>query len=288
MSTIYKRELRAYYHSMIGWVFTAAMLILVGIYFMAFNMYQGYVYFSYALASASSMLMLLVPILTMRSMSEERASRTDQLLLTSPVSVGGIVLGKFLATMTVFAIPMVLLCVCPLIIRSNGSSALLADYCTMLAFLLLGGVLISLGMLISSLTESQLIAAVATFAALLVVFLWDGLVSFLPDSASGSLMSITILLGLICLGLQALSNNWKITCGTAVTGGAAMAGVWFYDSTLYENLLPNTLSKFSLLPRFQAFANDHVFDLSGVILYISLTALLLFLSVQVVQKRRWS
>ena len=288
MSAIYKRELRAYYHSMIGWVFTAAMLILVGIYFMAFNMYQGYVYFSYALASASSMLMLLVPILTMRSMSEERASRTDQLLLTSPVSVGGIVLGKFLATMTVFAIPMALLCVCPLIIRSNGSAALLADYCTMLAFLLLGGVLISLGMLISSLTESQLIAAVATFAALLVVFLWDGLVSFLPDSASGSLMSMTVLLGLICLGLQALSNNWKITCSTAVIGGAAMAGVWFYDSTLYENLLPNTLAKFSLLPRFQAFANDHVFDLSGVILYISLTALLLFLSVQVVQKRRWS
>ncbi|MBE6962577.1 MAG: ABC transporter [Ruminococcaceae bacterium] len=288
MSAIYKRELRAYYHSMIGWVFTAAMLILVGIYFMAFNMYQGYVYFSYALSSASNMLMLLVPVLTMRSMSEERASRTDQLLLTAPVSVGSIVLGKFLATLTVFAVPMILLCICPLIIRSNGSAALLADYCTMLAFLLLGGVLIALGMLISSLTESQLIAAVATFAALLVVFLWDGLVSFLPDSASGSLMSMTVLLGLVCLGLQALSNNWKISCGIAAAGGAALAGVWFYDSTLFENLLPNTLAKFSLLPHFQAFASDHVFDLSGVILYISLTALLLFLSVQVIQKRRWS
>ena len=288
MIAIYKRELRAYFNSMIGWVFTAAMLILVGIYFMVFNMYQGYIYFSYALASASNMLMLLVPILTMRSMSEERASRTDQLLLTSPVSVGGIVLGKFLATLTVFAIPLVLLSVCPLIIRSNGSSALLADYCTMFAFLMLGGVLISLGMLISSLTESQLISAVATFAALLLIFLWDGLVSLLPDSASGSLMSMTILLGLICLALQALSNNWIVVAGTALVGGGAMAGLWFHDSTLYENLLPNTLAKFSLLPHFQAFANDHVFDLPGVLLYLSLTALLLFLSVQVIQKRRWS
>lgn len=288
MTAIYKRELRAYYNSMIGWVFTAAMLVLVGIYFMVFNMYQGYVYFSYALASASNMLMLLVPILTMRSMSEERASRTDQLLLTSPVSVGGIVLGKFLATLTVFAIPLVLLSVCPLIIRSNGSAALLADYCTMLAFLLLGGVLISLGMLISSLTESQLISAVATFAALLLIFLWDGLVSLLPDSASGSLMSMAILLGLICLALQALSNNWVVVAGTALVGGGAMAGLWFYDSTLYEHLLPNALAKFSLLPHFQAFANDHVFDLPGILLYLSLTTLLLFLSVQVIQKRRWS
>ena len=288
MIAIYKREFRAYYHSMIGWVFTAAMLVVVGIYFMAFNMYQGYVYFSYSLASASNMLMLLVPVLTMRSMSEERASRTDQLLLTAPVSVGGIVVGKFLATMTVFAAPLILLSVCPLIIRSYGNSALLADYGSMLAFLLLGGVMISIGMFISSLTESQLIAAVGTFAALLIMNLWDGLVSFLPDSASGSLMSITVILGLVCLALHALSGNWTITCGTAVLGGAALAGVWFYDSTLFENLLPNTLAKFSLLTAFRTFANDHVFDLTGLILYISLTALLLFLSAQVIQKRRWS
>lgn len=288
MSAIYKRELRAYYHSMIGWVFTAAMLVLVGIYFMAYNMYQGYVYFSYALGSACNMLMLLVPVLTMRSMSEERASRTDQLLLTAPVSVGSIVLGKFLAMLTVFAVPLVLLSVCPLIIHSYGNSALLADYGSILAFLLLGGVLLALGMLISSLTESQLIAAVGTFAALLVLYLWDGLVSFLPDSASGSLMSLTVILGLACLGLQALSSNWKITCGTAVVGGAALAGVWFYDSTLFENLLPDALARFSLLSVFQTFADDHVFDLTGLLLYISLTALLLFLSVQVIQKRRWS
>lgn len=288
MSAIYKRELRAYYHSMIGWVFTAAMLVLVGIYFMAYNMYQGYVYFSYALGSACNMLMLLVPVLTMRSMSEERASRTDQLLLTAPVSVGSIVLGKFLAMLTVFAVPLVLLSVCPLIIHSYGNSALLADYGSILAFLLLGGVLLALGMLISSLTESQLIAAVGTFAALLVLYLWDGLVSFLPDSASGSLMSLTVILGLACLGLQALSSNWKITCGTAVVGGAALAGVWFYDSTLFENLLPDALARFSLLSAFQTFSDDHVFDLTGLLLYISLTALLLFLSVQVIQKRRWS
>lgn len=288
MSAIYKRELRAYYHSMIGWVFTAAMLVLVGIYFMAYNMYQGYVYFSYALGSACNMLMLLVPVLTMRSMSEERASRTDQLLLTAPVSVGSIVLGKFLAMLTVFAVPLVLLSVCPLIIHSYGNSALLADYGSILAFLLLGGVLLALGMLISSLTESQLIAAVGTFAALLVLYLWDGLVSFLPDSASGSLMSLTVILGLVCLGLQALSSNWKITCGTAVVGGAALAGVWFYDSTLFENLLPDALARFSLLSAFQTFSDDHVFDLTGLLLYISLTALLLFLSVQVIQKRRWS
>ena len=288
MIAIYKRELRAYFNSMIGWVFIAALMVVVGIYFMAYNMYQGYIYFSYALNSACNMLMLMVPVLTMRSMSEERASRTDQLLLTAPVSVGGIVLGKFLATMTVFAVPLVLLSACPFIIRSYGNAALLADFGSLLAFFLLGGVMIAMGMFISSLTESQLIAAVGTFAALLIMNLWDGLLTFLPDSASGSLLSITVLLGLVCLALFALSNSWKIACGTAVLGCAALAGVWFYDSALFENLLPTALAKFSLMSAFQTFASDHVFDLSGLILYISLTALLLFLSVQVVQKRRWS
>lgn len=287
MKAIYKREVRAYFNSMIGWVFVAAMIVICSIYFMAYNMYQGYVYFSYALDSLSTMMMLLIPVLTMRSMSEERGSRTDQLLLTSPVSVGDIILGKYLAMMTVLAVPTALFCFCPLIIRMQGSAALAADYGSLLAFFLLGGVMIALGLLVSTLTESQLIAAVGTFGVLMVLFLWDGLVSFLPTSASGSLVGLAVVLGVICLVLQALSDNWKVTVGTAAVGSAGLIGAYLYDSTVFESLLPDALGLFSPLAAFQAFASDHVFDLTGLLLYVSLIALLLFLSTQVLQKRRW-
>lgn len=288
MLAIYKREVRAYFNSMLGWVFIAATVALTGVYFMSYNMFQGYVYFSYALDSVSTMMMILIPILTMRSMSEERSSRTDQLLLTSPVTVGSIVMGKYLAMMTVMAVPLALFCLCPLIIRMQGQAAFAADYGTILAFFLFCGVLIAIGLLVSSLTESQLIAAVGTFGALIVLFLWDGLISFLPVSASGSLMGLAVILAAVCAALQALSNNWLVAVGTGVVGCGALIGAYKYDSTLFESLLPDVLDKFSLTATFETFAADHVFDVTGLLLYISLIALLLFLCTQVLQKRRWS
>ncbi len=99
--------------------------------------------------------MVLVPILTMRSMAEERRSRTDQLLLTAPASVTAVVMGKYLAMLTVLACPLAIACLCPLIIRFNGTAFLLSDYASILAFFLLGAVEIAVGLLISALTESQ-------------------------------------------------------------------------------------------------------------------------------------
>jgi ABC-2 type transport system permease protein len=288
MRAIYKREVRAYYNTLTGWIFLAAMTAFIGIYFMAYNLVNGYAYFSYALNGVSFLFMVLVPLLTMRSMAEERHSKTDQLLLTSPVSISGVVLGKFFAMMTVLAAPVLLSCLCPLIIKLNGTAFLRADYATILAFFLLGGVQIAVGLLISALTESQIIAAVGTFTVLLVVYLWQGLVSFLPSSASGSLVGLLILLIAICFVADAISSNWKVTGAIGVLGAAALAGFYLHDSSQFNDLLPNLLGKFSLMDAFTAFATDHVFDLQGLALYLSLTALLLFLTCQVLQKRRWN
>lgn len=94
MKAIYKREVQSYFNSMIGWMFTAALTAFIGIYFMAYNLFQGDAYFSTALGATLFVLMVLVPILTMRSMAEERRSRTDQLLLTAPASVTAVVMGQ--------------------------------------------------------------------------------------------------------------------------------------------------------------------------------------------------
>ena len=288
MKAIYKRELQSYFNSMTGWIFISVLMAFIGIYFMAYNLMNGSAYFSYALSAVLFLFMVLVPLLTMRSMAEERHSRTDQLLLTSPASITTVVMGKYLAMMTVLLIPVLVSCLCPLIIKLNGSAFLLADYGTLLAFFLLGGVQIALGLLISALTESQLIAAVGTFSILLVLYLWDGLVSFLPTSASGSLAGLLVLLVVVCFLLDALSSNWKITAGVGGVGIVALLGTYFYDSSKFDSLMPDLLGSFSLTDAFTAFAMDHVFDLRGLLLYLSLISLLLFLTCQVLQKRRWN
>ena len=288
MKAIYKREVASYFNSMIGYVCVAAMVVFVGIYFMAYNLFSGYPYFSYTLNACMFIFMVIVPLLTMRSMSEERHSRTDQLLLTSPATVTEVVLGKYFAMLTVYLVPVLVCCLCPLIIKLNGTAYLAADYAALLAFFLLGAVQIGVGLLISSLTESQIIAAVGTFGVLLVLQLWDGLISYLPVTELGSLLGLVVVLLAICFLLHAFANHWKVTAGVLVAGLAAIFGFYFYDSSKFANLLPTVLGKFSLLGAFNSFAADHVFDVSGVLLYLSLIALLLFLTVQVVQKRRWN
>ena len=288
MQAIYKRELSSYFNSMVGWLFTAVLTVFIGIYFFVYNLFNGYPYFSLSLSCSLFIFMVIIPVLTMRSMAEERRSKTDQLLLTAPVSVAGVVQGKYLAMLTVFALPTAIACLCPLIIALNGSSFLLADYGTILAFFLLGAVEIAAGLLISALTESQLIAAVGTFGILLVLYLWEGLVSFLPSDAAGSLLGLLVILVLVCLLLHALSDNWKVTAGVLIAGAAVIIALYVRDSSVFAGLLPDVLGRFSLIGAFDTFASDHVFDLRGMLLYLSLSALLVFLTVQVVQRRRWN
>ena len=288
MKAIYKREVQSYFNSMIGWMFTAALTAFIGIYFMAYNLFQGDAYFSTALGATLFVLMVLVPILTMRSMAEERRSRTDQLLLTAPASVTAVVMGKYLAMLTVLACPLAIACLCPLIIHFNGTAFLLSDYASILAFFLLGAAEIAVGLLISALTESQVLSAVGTFGLLLVLYLWDGLVGYLPSTAGGSLAGLLVILALVCFLVNALSSNWKVTAAVFVVGAAAIIGGYIAAGDQFAGLLPDVLGRFSLLGAFDSFSVDHVFDVRGILLYLSLIALLVFLTVQVVQKRRWN
>ena len=286
MRAIYKRELRSYFNVMTGWLFIATLCVFIGIYFMAYNLFMGDPYFSTALGATLFVFMVAIPILTMRSMAEDRHNRTDQLLLTAPATVTAIVLGKYLAMLTVLAMPVGIACLCPLIIELNGTAFLKADYASILAFFLLGAVELAVGLFISALTESQVIAAVGTFGALLVLYLWEGLVDYLPTSAFGSLVGLAIVLLLICFLVNALSDNWKVTACILGAGAVALIGAYLADSSAFAGLLPSILGRFSLLAAFDSFSTDHVFDVNGLFLYVSLAALLVFLTVQVVQRRR--
>ena len=286
MRAIYERELKSYFYSMTGYVFIAFLTMFMGIYFMVYNMINGYPYFSYTLNSTLMILMIAVPILTMRSMADERRSRTDQMLLTSPVSLWGIIMGKYLSMITIFAVPMAIACLCPLIIKANGTAYLAEDYASILAFFLC--VYIAIGLFISSLTESQLIAAAGTFGILLLLILWPGLLSFMPTTALGSLAGLLILWSLVCFVMYRLTSHVPLALGLEALGVMGLAGTYLVKQSLLEHALTDILGKIVLTDVFNNIAGTHILDIGGLVYYVSAAAILLFLTVQSTQKRRWS
>lgn len=175
MTAIYKRELKAFFSSVTGWLFVAVNLLVFGIYFTVYNMMLGYPTISYVLQSVVLVFNVTIPILTMRSLSEERKNRTDQLILTAPVSVGKIVLGKYFAMVTVIAIPVILAGIVPLLLMQAGEFQIGVSYSSLLGFFLYGCLALAIGLFLSSLTESVVIAAVLSFVVLFLGFIMGGI-----------------------------------------------------------------------------------------------------------------
>lgn len=166
MRAILKRELKSYFQTVTGWLFIAAVLALYGLYFFVYNLRAGYPYISYSLTAIAFIMLIAVPILTMRSLAEERHTKTDQLLLTSPVSLGQMIVGKYLAMVCVYTAAIAVIALTPLLLSFYGTVPMGESYVAILGFWLYGCACIAIGMFLSSLTESQVIAAVLTFGAL--------------------------------------------------------------------------------------------------------------------------
>ncbi len=176
MRAIFKKELRSYFCSPIGYVFVAIFFFVASLFFAMYNLFSGYGDINTVFGNMTMIFLFLTPILTMRSMAEEKNSKTDQLLLTAPVKVISIVLGKLLAAVTVFLIALAVTLVYPVILWGYTEPAwgkIVGNY---IGFFLMGSAFVSIGIYISSLTENQIIAAVATFGVLFLLYLaeWFG------------------------------------------------------------------------------------------------------------------
>ncbi len=288
MFAIYKREVKSYFDTMIGWVFIAFLMVVTGIYMYVYNFYYGFPYFGYTLYGIEFLYMIFIPILTMRSMAEERKGKTDQLLLTSPVSATQIVLGKFFAMATVLALALVPFFFTPILISSYGNGSYLIDYSTMLTFFLLGCVYIGIGMLISSLTESQIIAAVGTFVVLLLLHLWPSLMNLLPTSSASTAIGMALLLALVCLVLHSMTKNIILALGVGIIGILAIVISYLTQAEWMDGGLVTLMSQLELAAVLTDAGYNYILDVSGLILYLSLIFLMIFVTVQMMCKRRWS
>lgn len=248
MKAIFKKEFMTYMHSMTGWLFMAVMICLFSMYASVYNMSYGSPYVAYALDSILILFFITVPILSMRIMAEERRQKTDQLLLTSPVGVGRIVLGKYLAMTAVFAIPAVLFCIFPPFLSRYGEVPMAESYVALLAFVMYGLTAIAVGMFISSLTENQVIAAVISFLVLFATYMMQGIESLI--SSTGNIVTRFL-------------NAFD-----------------FYSH--YSNMI-SSVSDITGTSRLTT-----VLDITSIIYFLTITALMLFLTAQTVQKRRYT
>ncbi len=287
MLAIYKKELRAYFNSFIGYVFMALFLAVFGVYFFATNLMSGYAHFEYTLSSITFIFVLIAPLLTMRLMAEENKQKTDQLLFTSPATATSIVVGKLLAVLSLFVMIMLIICLYPLIMSLYGTVPLAPAYASILAFTLLGAAYLSIGLYISSLTENQIVAAVISFVVFIFTMLMEGIASLLPSDNKSALVIFTIILLIICMILHSMMHNLTISVLVGAIGEAALVSMYLLKPTLYEGSVAKVFGWFSVSSRFNNFASG-VFDVSGIIYYISITCLFTFLTVQVIKKKRWS
>lgn len=254
MSAIFKREFKAYFLSPIGYIFLAIMYFFLGLMYRIIYS-SGLADVAYVTAQMSSYVMFIIPLITMRLLSEDRHSKVDQALLTAPVPLSGIIFGKFLAAFAVYAIGFAPTIIFEMISASVSTANLGAYLYMLLGMMLFGATLIALGLFISSLTESTSLAAIATLVVNLLIMILPAITSWM-ESSSSSVTGIKI---------KWISN--------AVTG--LRSGLIF----LLEKL---TFS--APLDRFY----QQLISLGDMVYFASFIAAFLFLSVRSLEKRRWA
>lgn len=287
MRAIYRKELRSYFASMIGYVFIALFLAIIGIFFYINNLITRAANFEYTIANVSFIFVLLVPLLTMRLMAEENRQKTDQLLLTSPVTATDIVMGKFLAVFTILFMVIAIISTYPLIMTRYGEVPFASSYASIIGFLLLGGAYLAMGLFLSSLTESQVVAAVITFIVFFITLFMEGIAKSLSTNHKTAFIFFTALIFIICLILWIMMHNLTVSVGVGIIGEAILAIIYMYKPTLFDGSIVKVFGWLSATARFNNFYMG-ILDLADIIYYLSIIFVFLFLATQVIKKKRWS
>ena len=287
MRAVYKKELKGYLTSMQGYVFMAFILLIIGIYFTAYNLNYASPDFGYTLSAITFVFLIITPVLTMRILAEEKKNKTDQLLLTSPVPVWKIVLGKYLGMVTIYLIPVLIAGLYPFILSKYGTVSYSMAFTAIIGFFFLGCANLSIGLFRSSITESQVIAAVLTFAALFCSFMMNGIESFFSQTAITSMMAFLVLAVVAAVFVYQMTKDNLLTGITGIVLAGIVLIVYFVKSSLYEGAIQKLLDLLAVTNHFDNFVGG-ILDLTGIVYMLSVICIFVFLTIQSIQKRRWS
>jgi len=280
------KELRTYFTQMTGYIFLALTVLLTGIFFVAMNVIFRSPHFHQVLNSTTILFFVMVPALTMRLFADEVKNKTDQLLYTSPLAVWQIVLGKYLAAGLLFLMAMVVTMIFPLIISNFGELPVSQIVGAYVGYILIGLMLIAIGVFISVMTENQIIAAVSTFGIIFVMFILDALAGGMPADATSSLIFIGILI-LIVAGIfyHSTKNIFAAGIFAIVSAGIAIA-LFFANNLMFDGIIGRSFRWLSIFSRFDTLTMG-ILNLADIVFYISFALVFIYLTVNVIEKRRW-
>lgn len=287
MTAIFKREFRSYFTGMVGYAVAAVSLFFLGLYFTNRNLLYQSSDFAGVLYTTTLILLFLLPAVSMRSFAEERRARTDQLLLTSPVSIPAIVAGKFLAQLAVFCVPLTAAAVMPLILTAFGKVSLISAYAALLGYILLGGACLAVGTFISCLTENQIVAYLASFVVLLIAYLMNGIKTMFT---SGNLLAFVVFaLVLVAAGAAVGVVCKNILAGGAVlvVGAAALFALFILRPAWLLSAFDAVLTALALFAPYAEIIGGS-FSLPVILYYLSVIGVFLFFTGQTLERRRWN
>lgn len=286
MIATFKHELSMHFKGLTAYMLSALLLIITGMR-MEELMEIRRLDFHAVLLSVGGIFTIIIPVLTMRVFAEERRQKTDQLLYSLPITMTDVVLGKYLAMMVVFLIPVLIICFYPLVLSSYGAINLKLSYSAILLFSLLGAALIAIGTFVSAMTENQMASAGVCF---MVIFI-NSEIPYRISDIPGSAVSSMIICVVLALGVGVLA--WKLTknstFGLAVDTVlvAGILGLFLLKEELFENLFVKLLKNVSFYQLFYDIQYGAL-DLGTVVYFLSIVGFFLFLTVQTLEKRRWS
>ena len=287
MKAIFKHELRLYFESMTAYVFGAFLLLFIGIGSMLYNLRSAVSNFEFVLSFAAIVFVVIVPVLTMRCLSEERKQKTDQLLYSLPITTTQVVLGKYGAVLVVFLLPLCFIALYPIMFAQFGEVYLPTAYGSLAAFFLLGAALLAVGVFLSSLTDNQGLAAGLGIGVILLNYYCVSLSEYVSSTAAGTAIALVVLIAALGFLVKALTRSTPAGAGASLLLLVGLGLCYALDSTALEGLLPGLMKKISLFERFYTFVNG-VVDLTNVVYFLSVTLFFLFLTVESLEKRRYN
>ncbi len=286
MLAVFTRELKSYFTNITGFIFMGFFLLLSGVFFTLINLGQSNPQFTATLGNIVFIFLFVIPILTMRLLSEESRQKTDTLLLTNPLSISGIVMGKYLAALAVFLITVVVTIIYPVILSTLGFITVSEIAGGYVGVILLGASFIAVGLFISSLTDNQVIAAVVTFGVLLFMWFLDPVQQIVPPEKAAGIIFLSLVVVGIGVFIYLTVRNIYVSIAELVVGAGIVVLLYFVKPDFYDGLIIKFLQWFSIVSRYSEF-NMGLLGISPIVYYISFSATFIFLTVRVIEKRRW-
>lgn len=286
MIAIVKKEMRTYFTSIIGYILLAGFVFFNAFYFSIYNVFYMYPDYSMVLEATTIIFLIMIPILTMRLFSEEAKQKTDQLLYTSPLKVEQIVGGKLLSAILFLLIGMLITAIFPIALRSYGELPTAKIVASFIGYMLLGTCFISVGIFISALTDNQIVAAFMSFAALFFIYMLDGLSTLAPTSTGFSIGFICALVLLLCYVVYDATRNIFAGIIIGVIGLVCVAVLAVVNPLIFDGVIVKALGWLSLSSRFGNFTLG-ILNVSDIVYYLTFIVLFWYLTVNIIEKRRW-